>query len=237
MVKISIIIPTLNEEKYIEKTLSALKPQLEKDDEIIVVDSYSQDNTVKIARKFGARVVLIKRCGIGPAKTFGARHAKNEIIAMLDADGIPAKDWLGKIKKHFETDTDAVAGFGVYESKTPLKRLSYNTFAWFIFTFIGRIGYALKKVPCMPANDSAIKKELFFRYGGYHNVVLEDYDFALRARGKINIIYDKSLLVTLSDRRFQKEGFLKMFWSWTKCGIAVVKNMNKTAATDYAIVR
>ena len=58
---ISIIIPTLNEEKYIERCLKSLKNQSFRNFEIIVSDSYSTDDTVKIAKKYGAKVVLTKK--------------------------------------------------------------------------------------------------------------------------------------------------------------------------------
>jgi len=236
MVSVSVIIPTLNEEKYLEKTLSALKPQLEKGDEIIVVDSYSNDHTVRIAKKFGAKIVYIQRCGIGPAKTFGAKKAKNDIIAMLDADGVPFPDWLSKIKKHFESNNiSAVAGFGLYEGSTNSRNFLYNFFSRMTFK-IGRLNYLIEKSPWMPVNNCAIRKKPFFRYGGLRKVVCEDFDFAQRAKG-LKVIYDWSINVALSDRRFEKEGFKKTIFLWMRSNFAILTNKNKISATRYNVVR
>jgi glycosyltransferase involved in cell wall biosynthesis len=235
--KISIIIPTLNEEAFIEKTLSALKPQLEEGDEIIVVDSYSTDHTTEIARSFGVKVVFIERCGIGPAKTFGAKFAKNEVIAMLDADGVPFPDWLKRIKMHFKNEsTNAVSGYGFYYGSTKPRIFLYNLFGLTTFQ-IGRLGHKLKMISWIPPNDCAIRKDLFFKYGGLCNVVCEDFHFAKNAKRLGNVKYDSKLNVTLSDRRFKKEGFKKVLLLWLVCNFAIITNKHKIAATDYSIIR
>jgi glycosyltransferase involved in cell wall biosynthesis len=236
LVGISVIIPTLNEEAYIGKTLAALKSQLEKGDEVIVVDSYSKDNTLKIAKRFGARVVSIPRCGIGPAKTFGARKAKNKIIAMLDADGAPKPDWIDRIKKHFENkDIDAVTGLDLYDGSNRAKTFVYLTFSWIVFN-LGKLNYFVTKVPWMAVNNCAIKKNIFFKYGGLKNVVCEDFDLAQRSKG-MSHFYDIKMRVTLSDRRFKAEGFVKTVLLWIKSDIAIFRNKNKIAATDYSVIR
>jgi glycosyltransferase involved in cell wall biosynthesis len=233
---ISVIIPTLNEEAYIGKTLSALRPQLVKGDEVIIVDSFSKDKTISIAKKFGARIVSIPRCGIGPAKTFGAKKARNKIIAMLDADGIPSSDWLNRIRKHFENkNIDSVTGLDLYAGSTKAKTFIYITFSWIVFQ-LGKLNYFINKVPWMAVNNCAIKKSIFFKYGGLHNVVCEDFDLAQRAKGTYHF-YDKKMKVMLSDRRFKVEGFIKTVLLWIKSDIAIFRNKNKIVATDYSVIR
>ena len=91
---ISIIIPTLNEEKYIERCLKSLKNQSFRNFEIIVSDSYSTDDTVKIAKKYGAKVVLTKKTGPAAGRNEGARKAKGSILVFLDADTFVTKKFL-----------------------------------------------------------------------------------------------------------------------------------------------
>jgi len=237
MVNVSVIIPTLNEEGYIEKTLSSLEKQLEKGDEIILVDSYSKDNTVKTAKRFGARVVYIGRCGIGPAKTFGAKHAKNKIIAMLDADGVPAPDWLSRIKRQFEDETvNMITGIDPFESPNLSRKLLYGVFTR-IFFELGRFSYKTKRIAFMSVNNCAIRKDVFLKYGGLRNVVCEDLDFGHRAKGLEGVIYDDKLIVTLSDRRFKKEGVIRVILTWFKADIAILRSKKIAAATDYAVTR
>lgn len=237
MVNISVIIPTLNEEKCLDKTLYALKNQIQKGDEIIIVDSYSKDKTVKIAKRYGAKVFYIKRCGIGPAKTFGAKKAKNEIIAMLDADGIPAKDWMKRIKDHFRNPfVSAVAGFGLYPGPTKSRNFIYNGFSRFVF-ILGYAQYKTQKIPWIPVNNCAIRKKIFLKYGGLRQVVCEDFDFAIRAKGLKNVKYDPKLNVTLSDRRYKKSGFLKTILLWLWSDITIKLSQKKINALSYDEIR
>lgn len=89
--KISIIIPTLNEEENIEELLQRIKDillnQTTKDNyEIIVVDGGSKDNTQKKALKCRAIVIQQKKPGYGEALKEGFNHAKGDIVLTMDAD-------------------------------------------------------------------------------------------------------------------------------------------------------
>jgi len=83
---VSIIIPTLNEEKGITETLKQIKG-LNIDAEILIIDGLSTDNTVKNAEEHGARIIFEKRKGKGIAMTTGVKNAKSNIICFIDGDG------------------------------------------------------------------------------------------------------------------------------------------------------
>jgi glycosyltransferase involved in cell wall biosynthesis len=87
--KISGLVITCNEEKNIGKCIDALFRVC---DEVIVVDSLSTDNTVKIAEEKGAKVILQAFLGDGPQRIFGLSYCKNDWILNLDADEILAED-------------------------------------------------------------------------------------------------------------------------------------------------
>ena len=80
MKKLSVIIPTLNEEKYIASTLRSLAEQSHKDFELIVKDGLSTDNTESIAREYADLVVSKKDSSIGDARNQGARYAKGDVL-------------------------------------------------------------------------------------------------------------------------------------------------------------
>ncbi|MEF8848832.1 MAG: glycosyltransferase family 2 protein [Candidatus Thermoplasmatota archaeon] len=88
--KISIILPTLNEEKGIGKTIDDIKTEyFEKKDwdyEIIVVDGDSKDKTQQIAKNKGAKIIVEKRKGYGRAYKTGIKKASGDIIVTGDAD-------------------------------------------------------------------------------------------------------------------------------------------------------
>ncbi len=110
--KVSAVIIAYNEEKFIGECLRHLENQIEKPDEIIVVDNNCTDNTVEIASKFkGVRIVKEEKQGMIYARNKGFDSAKYEVIVRCDADTRVTKDWIKNIKKHFaDKKIDALSG-------------------------------------------------------------------------------------------------------------------------------
>lgn len=81
---VTVIIPTKNEAGGIEKVIKGVRPYCQ---EILVIDGHSNDQTVALAKKAGARVILDQKMGVGAAKRLGIRRAKGEIIVFFDGDG------------------------------------------------------------------------------------------------------------------------------------------------------
>lgn len=107
--KISVIIPTLNEEQNIAKCLDAIYHQCmpTSDFEVIIVDDYSQDKTVDIAKEYAKRYGNIRifkaHSNIGEARDIAVKKAKNKIIFSTDADAIlNRRCHLGKIRQDFD---------------------------------------------------------------------------------------------------------------------------------------
>lgn len=92
---ISFIIPALNEEKHIARTISAIHDAMKNAEyEIIVCDNGSTDNTAIIAKGLGAQLILEPNKNIGGLRNSGALNSKGDIIAFIDADVSIAKNWL-----------------------------------------------------------------------------------------------------------------------------------------------
>ena len=81
--RITVVIPCLNEEEGIEKVLGELPAFV---DEVMVVDNGSTDKTAEIAQKCGARVITELSRGYGRAYKSGFSHATGDIIVTLDGD-------------------------------------------------------------------------------------------------------------------------------------------------------
>lgn len=105
MKNITGLIITLNEEKNIKDCIHSLNSVC---DEIIVVDSMSGDNTVKIAKDCNAKIYLQKYLGDGPQRIFGVQYAKNDWILSLDADERMEDDMVEKILT-LELDDENIA--------------------------------------------------------------------------------------------------------------------------------
>lgn len=92
--RISVVIPAYNAGAYLRTTLESVFAQSMQPEEIIVVNDGSTDDTVAIARSFGATVVSLKNGGPSAARNAGTWVAGGEYIAYLDADDIWAPQKL-----------------------------------------------------------------------------------------------------------------------------------------------
>ena len=103
---ISGLVITFNEEKMIGACIDALFKVC---DEVIIVDSFSTDATVQIAKNKGALVIQQNFLGDGPQRSFGLPYCKNDWILNLDADEFLDQDSVGFIveKKYLNTEHDA----------------------------------------------------------------------------------------------------------------------------------
>jgi len=104
---ISVIIPTLNEQSGIKKTISSistllLKTKLGYDLEVIVVDGQSTDSTREIATRMGAKVIIEKRRGYGRALKSGFAASNGEIIVTIDADNTYPIEYLPRYVEELE---------------------------------------------------------------------------------------------------------------------------------------
>jgi glycosyltransferase involved in cell wall biosynthesis len=86
--RISVVIPTYNRAHLIGRALDSVLPQLTDDDEIIVIDDESRDNTEDVVRGYGARLryFRISNQGAGRARNFGIAQCRSELVAFLDSD-------------------------------------------------------------------------------------------------------------------------------------------------------
>jgi len=103
MPKISIVIPTYNEEEDIAKCIDSLIKQSYKDFELIIVDDGSTDKTTEIVKDFkkDKRVKLIKGQHKGPgfSRNLGAKQAKGKVLVFVDADMIFEKQFIKNLTK------------------------------------------------------------------------------------------------------------------------------------------
>jgi glycosyltransferase involved in cell wall biosynthesis len=109
--KISVVIPVYNEEKYLPACLKSLFDQVEKPKEVIIVDNNSTDQTVALAKKFPVKIVTEKKQGITWARNRGFNEAQGDIIARCDADCLLPKDWIKRIADQFsQKNIDGLTG-------------------------------------------------------------------------------------------------------------------------------
>ncbi|MEM7819418.1 MAG: glycosyltransferase [Candidatus Aenigmatarchaeota archaeon] len=204
-IKFSFIIPTLNEEKYIENCLKSIKNQ-KGNYEIIVVDSYSRDRTISIAKKFGCKILFEKRKGPAIARNIGAKHAKGDIIIFVDADARFDRDFLEKLDKKFEKNIGGcIFKQGIFDTKD--NYILFLLKLWnAIISSINKIGFAMTNGVCF-----AYRKKYFNSVGGFDPKLLtnEDHDLARRIKKISRFVFFNDIVVYTSLRRAKKLGFKK----------------------------
>ncbi len=203
---ISVIIPTLNEEKFIAVLLECLKNQTWQNFEIIVADAKSKDKTRQIAKKEGVKIVE------GGHQAFGrnnaSRYAKGDILLFLDADISFDINFLGNCYQSFITQKLDVACCYFDTYPLPLKmKMIYGL--WNSSKYLRR----KTKGPDGEAQCLWVKRSVFKKLGKFNEnlKIAEDMDFIQRAveKGfKFDILNYKFVPC---DRRYQKVGSLRVF--------------------------
>lgn len=152
---ISVIIPTLNEEAGIGKTLSDMPNPII--DEILVVDS-STDKTREIAKSFDATVIHESRKGYGRALQTGIQNSKGEIVVYIDADYTYDPKEIEKIVQPIlDGQRDVILGNRL-KNMLPRSMSSFNKFGNFALSLIFTILF-LKRVGDTQCGLRAIRRQ------------------------------------------------------------------------------
>lgn len=217
---VSIIIPTLQEEKLIERTLSQFTPEIKKQFslEIVVSDGGSTDRTVAIARRY-ADVIVESLAGqhqnISIGRNLGARASHGDILIFINADTI-IEDIVRFLEEMIRVIqqpgvTGATCSVGIYrEEEHLLDRLFHTTYNWY-FYLLNVMGMGMGRGEC-----HVVLRNVFFSLNGYNESIVagEDYDLFLRLRRLGKIAFLRYLRVNESPRRYRQYGYLKISLLW-----------------------
>jgi glycosyltransferase involved in cell wall biosynthesis len=204
--RVSVIIPTYNEKGYIEDCLKSIFRQSIKPDEIIVVNNNSTDGTMDIVKKYPeVRIVQEKTQGMIYARNKGFNSAKYEIVARTDADARVPKDWIKRIKTHFEKDPDllAVSGPAHFYGIPSLVQVSNWPTKFFFRSFQEMLNHDCLFGPNMALRRSAwrlVKNEVCLE----DNIVHEDIDLSIHLAQYGKLKFDSKLVVSASFRRWKR---------------------------------
>lgn len=200
--KISVVVPVYNEEKYIKSCLESLQKQEEKPFEIIIVDNNSKDRSVEIASKYPVRVIKEKKQGIIPARNAGFDAAAGDIIARCDADTIVPRSWLRKIREDFtKYKIDALSGKVIFHDHWILKQTPLYSSLY------------MRQVKLLLGHDTmvgmnmALTREVWEKARGEvcldDKKVHEDIDLSMHVARYGEIKFDPNLVVYASARRIK----------------------------------
>ncbi len=195
--KVSIIIPILNEEKNIHRFIERLD-KIKGNKEVIFVDGGSEDRTVSlIPDKY--QVVKSPR-GRGQQMNTGAKYATGDIFLFLHCDSQLEEDALAYI---LTSDISAHYAGGCFSMAFDGKG--------FLLRLVAYLSNIRVKVTKIMFGDQGIfvRKEVFEELGGFlHIPIMEDLEFSRRLKKRGKIIQLKGRIVT-SSRRFEELGVMK----------------------------
>ena len=193
--KVSIVIPALNEAEILGNTLQSLKDQ---PFEIIVVDGGSKDDTVGMARQYTSHV-LISRTGRGIQQDTGAHQARGDVLLFLHADTILPPGY-----QHLIDQALAHPGvvFGAFRLKIHPPQPALDLIA-----FMAILRSRLLK---LPYGDQAlfVRRAAYFRVAGFQDwPIMEDVDLVRRLNRTGGFKLARGFVQT-SARRWQKENIV-----------------------------
>ena len=199
MSSLSIIIPVLNEERYLNTNKKQLVSLLEDGHEILVVDGGSQDESMHSADALGCKV-FSTRASRGHQLHQGAKHSKNDILLFLHADTLLPPDAVQVIAQVL---AKSQAHWGRFNVRFTNPRWMFRVIAWF-----------MNKRSCLSGivtGDHAlfIKREFYFSCGGFMDIpIMEDVEFCRRLKKNASPVCLSEEVVT-SSRRWEHSGILK----------------------------
>lgn len=191
--KLSVVIPTLNEEACVSAAIESVRDEAE----VIVVDGGSKDRTTELAEAAGARVLVSTACR-GRQLDIGARAATGEWLVFLHADTRLEHGWSAALRRL----DDGVAG-GAFRFAVDSPRAGFR----FIEAAVALRCRALG----LPYGDQSIfaRRQAYEDVGGFpHLPLMEDVAFARRLRRAGRLSFPAPRAFT-SSRRWERRGLIR----------------------------
>ncbi len=217
---ISLIIPTLNEARGLPRLLSSFPPHLRSrfDLEVVVSDGGSTDQTLEVAKQFGARIVQHTADTpqtIAEARNLGATRARGEVLIFMDADSTISEPehFLQRVQETMRSPKIVAATVRI-EIAPELRTLT-DRFWLMVFNLTFRWSNALG-LGTGRGNCQIVRRRAFTKVSGYNENLVAGEDFDLFHRlgrlGHIAFLWD--VVVYESPRRFRHLGYVRTSALW-----------------------
>ncbi|RPI91715.1 MAG: glycosyltransferase [Chloroflexi bacterium] len=225
MTKLSLVIPALNEEKFLPRLLASLTKQTKQDFEVVVVDGYSKDRTVAAAQAFCSKlptlnVIVSAKAGLPLQRNLGARATNGEWLVFIDADSVLLPYFIERIEWFIEKQKPVIF--------TSWFRPDSETSGDALFTLISNSfveGSIYFHRPIAPGPLTVVRRDVFELAGGYNESLTfgEDYDLTCRVveRGHALQIL-RETLYEFSLRRVRREGKLRFVRLYATAALRVL---------------
>ena len=209
--RISVVVPCKDDAVMLRRCLAALRAQGRRADEVVVVDNGSLDDSAAVARARGARVVVEPEPGIPAASAAGYDAATGDVVARLDADCVPGRDWLARIEARFLADErlTALTGGATFTDgpshwRVPGARL-------YLGAYVLTVSSALGHVPLFGSNCAFRRAAWLEVRDEVHRTgtaVHDDIDLSYHLGPTRKIRFDPRLRMGISARPFARDAGL-----------------------------
>ncbi|MGV7221404.1 MAG: glycosyltransferase [Nitrospinales bacterium] len=196
---ISVIVPTFNSSKSIEKCLRSLFTSSFDNFEVLVVDGGSADATIEISKKMKAKVIQIDPTkGVAAARNLGAETSYGEIILFVDSDVVVRKETLSLVYENFKKHPEIDALFGSYDD-SPEDESFLSQYKNLLHHFHHQNAKA--DASTFWTGCGAIRRNIFEEIGGFDEInysipSMEDVELGYRLKSNgYKILLDKKILV------------------------------------------
>lgn len=223
---VSVVVPALNEQRRLGATLESVR-NLDTDYavEVLVVDGGSSDDTRKIAREWGARVLAQTGTGIGAARDQGAREARGAWLAFVDADTRLRRAYLTAMLGLLEAEGLA-AGSSRCRVTGPLRARAVEATINHVFPHLHH--------PILPGFNFVIRRETYESTGGFPSVPNEDTAFSRALAREVPTGYCPRVLVETSGRRVATRGLTGTLWYYLRLDAARVRSGHRSVLDSTA---
>jgi glycosyltransferase involved in cell wall biosynthesis len=208
MSKLSVIIPTLNEERHVGSLLSDIAAQTREPDEVLVVDAGSTDATVSVARRFAFAKLLEGEPPVACGRNLGGRSATGEVLIFLDADTrLPPTFFEGFLEEFESRRLDIGCPLYVPYRSTPVVEGIHALFN-------GLFKVSQRVLPSGAGHCIAVRGDVFRGSRGFDaNLKFDDIELIRRlSRGRSFGIVEERVFV--SDRRYRENGVPRMMLTY-----------------------
>jgi len=225
MARYSVIIPTLNEEKFLPKLLSSLATQTDRNFEVIVVDGASKDKTVAVANSYANKlpklqVIVSKIASLPLQRNLGAKAARGEWFIFVDADSIVVPHFISRIDEYIRKEKPGL--FTTWLRPDSEKPGDANIAL--LGNLMFEVGLALHK-PLPSGPLTAVARGAFEKVGGYNETQAfnEDVDFCYRVgKAHVPVKIIPETLYTWSLRRLRHEGTAKVIQQYVLSSLPIL---------------
>lgn len=215
--RVSIVIPVLNEEDYLPATILSLKALDPAAYEILAVDGGSTDNSCSLLKNYGINTYFSNQSSRAIQMNIGAAKATGDLLVFLHADTRVPANLISLVAGYMENEGLVLGGFVSMMSGAKnwpgISRMNYiKTWLWSFFLKPGRFFFHGLRILFGDQVMFCRKCDFDLIHGFNENYkILEDAELCVRINrlGRIRQFPEK---VYSSDRRVERQGFLKAMW-------------------------